>query len=385
MMGVFILQMFGIRKILFVFMLFLVVIGQFQVLSVKAQTSDNLEMTVYPSDQFVSRGETAVFNVTLKRSSFFAQFLVDVFDVPSGLSYDIFGPRVIEHMINSTTTLYILRITAGDDSSLGYNIISVKGSSGEMVKSTTISLNVEPRPESSISSAIRAIFLRTNFFNDDSKNFEIVIGGTGERRISEVTISDQNKNIIYKTFASGDSRVVTPSLKIEKGKPYFITTESVSNERLVHMIYCTDHIIECFPIRYWVGDDGLNDYEEYLNIFERAYNILISLTRNGRDVGGRGVTINRVPWSAAHGGYSGFTYGIFDSIRYSNVDDLAIMFHELTHAVLVGTYGLDLLTVEGIACFFQAELFPIYRRPRILLRSRSWSLSPGRPSWPLTS
>ena len=334
----------------------------FEVVENLPPESTLFEISAYPSSQSVSQGESTNYNVTL----IFADepnlgCSLNFPNLPLDVSYRYLGPYPLDSISGYFAIIYMIRITAGDETPLGQNIITIKALSEEMSNSTTVTLNVEPRSESSTSSSIRAICLNTHFINETSKKMDVWIEGTGEKRISKVNITDQNNELIFSTTNNeGDYLVSTPYLNIEKEKLYDITTVSVSNETLVYRIYSTDHILTCFPSNCWPGNEYINDYKFQVNIIEEAYNELISLTRNGKNIETGGVTINNLPWAA---GYAtpGIVYlGVYNSVVLSNISNsygLDITFHELAHAVLLETPGSDLVTQEGIACFFEAELF----------------------------
>ncbi len=232
----------------------------------------------------------------------------------------------------------------------------------------------------------KTIVFATNFIDSHSVKLQIsLINNKGNFPIYSANITDFYNNTIFKANPNGIYSVNTQNITIEKGKPYQISIVTTGGMIYSSVFFRTEHIIEIMPFDFWLGSAYQNNYNEFLSIFENAYNILVDIVRNGSSISTNGVTINREPWAVASGGYGQFNYAIMSFIEtpvilskaylpngsatitgnpnipttytLSSTTVLDTMLHELTHAVVLSIPGSALLTQEGIACFFEADLF----------------------------
>lgn len=254
---------------------------------------------------------------------------------------------------------------------------------------SVFSENGEPEP-------IEEIWLKAQFI--DTKNMTMQIYLTNFS-FHNTTIVDYNGEVIFNSLEnpSNYSAIYTDVLLIERGKPYFLIVEDLQGKNLTNVFYCTENILESIPISYWLGLEYQDYYNEYLDVFERAYNVILNLTRDGKEIETGGVTINRVSRSVAYGGYGAFTYGIAQWFEFPFIEErvylpgntanythpdygtmtmsagfaLSTRFHELAHAVLLETSGNDPFPQEGLACFFEIELFRLLGYNTEYIRDRA--------------
>jgi hypothetical protein len=233
----------------------------------------------------------------------------------------------------------------------------------------------------------KCVFFKTYFTN--STNLQIYISLqslSASFQIANVQIRDtSNNNVILSLNGQNSLYLAVTNLKIEKGRFYNVTVQSSDGSNFSSIFYRSDHILELMPSDVWLGNNYLDNYEEYLQVFENAYNLLISLTRNGTGIQTNGVTLNRPPspWGTANGGNGVVNYPVaswfeqplivnkvylpngsatvnnpnIGSYNIGTSNALETRLHELTHAVLLETPGSSLLTQEGNACFFETNLF----------------------------
>jgi hypothetical protein len=201
--------------------------------------------------------------------------------------------------------------------------------------------------------------------------------------ITYTVLDSDNNTITQLTFDSSTSIISNLLIDVDQGKPYFLIIKDSQGNNLTNVFYRTENILESMPISFWLGEEYQNSYNEYLAVFEEAYKILLNFTRNGKEIQTGGVTINRVNRAVAYGGWGRFTYGIHQWYEFPMIKQKAYLpgnkatyvhptygtmimsaqgalstrMHELAHAVLVETCGNDPFPQEGIACFFEIELF----------------------------
>ena len=222
------------------------------------------------------------------------------------------------------------------------------------------------------------ILIKT-YFKDDYRQMLISVKKPNYEgvKLSEVTIT-KNDTEILKLQCNQCSLITTPWFKVIKGEPYLIKVKTVNGIVITNVFYSSEHVIESLPLDCWLGNEYNENYNEYLSVFETAYNKLIEII--GYEIAEKGVTMNRVPWSAAWAGDGFFVYGIskdfhelviknklylpgrsavYNDPEYGEVviDTKLVLdtrFHELAH-VVVDPYPSYL--EESFACFFEIELF----------------------------
>ena len=121
------------------------------------------------------------------------------------------------------------------------------------------------------------ITIKTSFANNTAVFFDIYVSDLKTNYpVNSVLIIDSLSGEQIFIGSGQFTAMRTPTLRIETGRFYNITVQTTGNS-LAGVFYRSDNILQLMPSDVWLGQTYLNNYMEYLQVFEDAYKVLLRL------------------------------------------------------------------------------------------------------------